>query len=160
MLNIKDKRRTLWRQKTEMKEINYNKPSEPIVNFLNDSEAIYYTAPMEQRISLQGFEDLCNKLPLTQKEWAGILLLSEKTLQRYAKEGKGFEGIYADRLRQIKRIIDLGITVFGNGEELYRWLKRKKKVMGRELSLDALQTSEGIRATEFEIGRIAYGVYI
>ncbi len=150
----------MWRQKTFMKEIIYNKPYEPILDFLNEPETIYYTKSMEQRISLEGFEALCSKLPLTQKEWAGILLLSEKTLQRYAKDGKGFDGIYADRLRQIKRIIDLGIAVFGNGEELYRWLKMKKNVLGKELSFEALQTSEGIRATEFEIGRIAYGVYV
>ena len=42
------------------------------------------------------FEKIADRIPITQKEWATILHLSEKTIQRYAKDNKNFEGIYVE----------------------------------------------------------------
>ena len=106
------------------------------------------------------FEKIAGQVPFTQKEWASILHLSEKTLQRYAKDNKSFEGIYVDRILQMQELIELGLKTFTSPEALYRWLKRDKPVLGQLITFDSIKTSEGIGLVKDEIGRIMYGVYI
>lgn len=106
------------------------------------------------------FEKTAALVPFTQKEWAGILHLSEKTLQRYAKDNKNFESIYADRILQIHELINLGLEAFADADAFYRWLKRDKKVLGHRLGFESLYSSQGIQLLNNEIGRILHGVYI
>lgn len=106
------------------------------------------------------FAKIAERVPFTQKEWAGILHLSEKTLQRYAKDNISFEGIYVDRILQMQELIDSGLTAFNSPEAFYRWLKRDKAVLGHLLNFDSLKTHEGIRLITDETGRIMHGVYI
>jgi putative toxin-antitoxin system antitoxin component (TIGR02293 family) len=117
-------------------------------------------SPAVLDFSYRKFEKIANKVPFTQKEWASILHLSEKTLQRYAKDNKNFEGIYVDRILQMQELIKSGLETFTSPEAFYRWLKRDKPVLGELLTFDSLRTSEGIRLITDEVGRIMYGVYI
>lgn len=106
------------------------------------------------------FAKIAAKVPFTQKEWAGILHLSEKTLQRYSKDNKSFEGIYVDRILQLEQLIEMGLETFVDADALYRWLKREKKVLGQMLHFESLYSIQGIQDVIDEIGRIQYGVYI
>lgn len=106
------------------------------------------------------FAKIAARVPFTQKEWASILHLSEKTLQRYSKDNKSFEGIYVDRILQLEQLIEMGLETFIDAETLYRWLKREKKVLGHVLNFESLYSSQGIQDVTDEIGRIQYGVYI
>lgn len=105
------------------------------------------------------FAKIAARIPFTQKEWAGILHLSEKTLQRYSKDNKNFEGIYVDRILQIEQLVSLGLETFTDADAFYRWLKKEKKVMGRTLTFESLYSSQGIHDILDQIGRIQYGVY-
>ena len=116
--------------------------------------------PVVANFPYRKFEKIAVRIPFTQKEWASILHLSEKTLQRYAKDNKNFEGIYVERILQMQKLIETGLIAFTSPEALYRWLKRDKPVLGELLTFDSLKTSEGIGLVEDEIGRIMYGVYI
>jgi putative toxin-antitoxin system antitoxin component (TIGR02293 family) len=116
--------------------------------------------PVIANFPCRKLEKIAARIPFTQKEWASILHLSEKTLQRYAKDNKNFEGIYVERILQMQELIELGLKAFTSPEALYRWLKRDKPVLGDLLSFDSLKTSEGIGLVKDEIGRIMYGVYI
>ncbi|MEO7984560.1 MAG: antitoxin Xre/MbcA/ParS toxin-binding domain-containing protein [Bacteroidota bacterium] len=137
----------------------YNRPS-----FLKKNKSTgpgsLKTMPAVLDFSYRKFEKIAKKIPFTQREWSVILHLSEKTLQRYAKDNKNFEGIYTDRILQMQELIDMGLEAFTSPEAFYRWLKREKPVLGELLSFDSLKTSEGIRLITDEIGRIMYGVYI
>jgi putative toxin-antitoxin system antitoxin component (TIGR02293 family) len=106
------------------------------------------------------FAKITARVPFTQKEWANILHLSEKTLQRYSKDNKSFEGIYIDRILQLEQLIDMGLETFADADTLYRWLKREKKVLGHVLNFESLYSSQGIQDVTDEIGRIQYGVHI
>ena len=106
------------------------------------------------------FKKIADKVPFTQTEWANILHLSERTLQRYAKDNKSFEGIYVDRILQLEKLINEGLETFTDADTFYRWLKRDKSVLGNELSFEALYHSEGIQQVFDELGRIQHGIYI
>lgn len=105
------------------------------------------------------FEKIAALVPFTQKEWANILHLSERTLQRYSKDNSSFEGIYVDRILQIEQMIHLGLETFTDAAAFYRWLQREKKVLGQILNFESLYSTQGIKDITDQIGRIQYGVY-
>jgi len=105
------------------------------------------------------FEKLSRLIPFTQKEWAGILDLSERTLQRYARDNKGFEGIYTDRLLHIEELINTGLETFTSADAFYAWLKKDKPVLGQVINFSSLYTSRGIQETINQLLRIQHGVY-
>jgi putative toxin-antitoxin system antitoxin component (TIGR02293 family) len=105
------------------------------------------------------FEKIAGLVPFTQKEWANILHLSERTLQRYSKDNSSFEGIYVDRILQIEQMIQLGLETFTDAEAFYKWLHREKKVLGHVLNFESLYSTQGIQDITDQLGRIQYGVY-
>ena len=105
------------------------------------------------------FKKIADKVPFTQSEWASILHLSERTLQRYLKDNKSFEGIYVDRILQIEKLIDLGLDTFESADAFYRWLKKSKNVLGACISFESLYHSQGIQEVFNQLQRIQYGVY-
>lgn len=110
--------------------------------------------------SYKKFQKITNKMPFTQKEWAQILHLSERTLQRYAKDNSSFEGIYVDRILQLQQLIDMGLETFTDATAFYNWLKKEKKVLGHIINFESLYSSQGISDIITQLGRIQYGVYI
>ena len=106
------------------------------------------------------FQRIARKLPITLKEWALILHLSERTLQRYAQNNTSFDGIYSDRLLQINELMDLGLSTFVSGDAFYDWLKKDKVILGYPLNFSSLYSSQGIQMLIDEVGRIQMGVYI
>ena len=105
------------------------------------------------------FAKIAAKVPFTQKEWAGILHLSEKTIQRYAKDNRSFEGIYVERILQMEELINLGLETFTSAEAFYSWLKKEKKILGNELNFESLYSSQGIQEIADQVSRIQHGVY-
>jgi uncharacterized protein (DUF2384 family) len=115
--------------------------------------------PQQTVYSNSKFETLAAKLPLTLKEWASIIHLSDRTLQRYAKENKPFDGIYADRLLQIEKVITEAAKVFKKPIDFYYWLNEHHTVFNYTFSIASLQTQDGIHMLLDELGRIQQGVY-
>ena len=116
--------------------------------------------PAVADFSYRKFEKIAARVPFTQKEWASILHLSEKTLQRYSKDNKNFEGIYVDRILHMQQLIETGFETFTSKEAIYRWLKRDKPVLGEMLTFDSLKSSRGIQLVIDQMERIQHGVYI
>lgn len=116
--------------------------------------------PVIKNFNYRQFSQISGKTPFTQKEWANMLHLSERTLQRYAKNNSSFEGLYTDRILHIHQLIQRGLDTFNDAKTLYSWLKKEKQVLGQKLNFESLYTSQGIQDVMDEIGRIQYGVYI
>ena len=159
----KDKRRIFGRQKADMaKEKKYiptnrssSKLREPMVAY-----APVNRLPIIEKLTYFQFRHIAGKVPFTQKEWANMLHLSERTLQRYSRDNSTFEGLYVDRILHIQQLIDMGLETFISAGALYTWLKNDKNVGGHLLNFESLYSSQGIQDVIDEIGRIQYGVYI
>lgn len=139
------------------------KPDDTNTNKLNEPGAMYRSVKILHTIqdfSYKKFEKIANKVPFTQKEWASILHLSEKTLQRYSKDNKSFEGIYVDRILKMQELIEMGLDTFTSPEAFYRWLKRDKPMMGILLTFSDLLSGEGIQEHINAIGRMQHGIII
>lgn len=119
---------------------------------------------MPRMVQAQGFTytrflKISATVPFTLKNWANILHLSERTLQRYAQSNTTFEGIYVDRILHIEQLLQLGLQTFVNPNAFYEWLKKDKIVMGQVVNFESLYSTQGIQDTINQVGRTLYNVY-
>lgn len=143
------------------KKIN---PSNPPNRMVEEFAMPYVPAtnqsvPLTAEFTYRKFKKIADKVPFTQSEWAGILHLSERTLQRYAKINGSFEGIYTDRILQLQELIDLGLSTFTSADSFYQWLKKDKIIMGQLLNFQSLASARGIQETIHQLSRIQQGIY-
>ena len=115
--------------------------------------------PAAKDFTYNEFKKIADKVPFTQAEWAAIIHVSERTLQRYAKNNGVFAPINAERAMQIAAVIKEGIHTFGNAALFYSWIKRNPYMLEGNLSFDALTTADGIQKVLTQLGRIQHGIF-
>jgi putative toxin-antitoxin system antitoxin component (TIGR02293 family) len=115
--------------------------------------------PAVKNFTYNEFKKIAAKVPFTQSEWAAILHLSERTLQRYAKTNAVFAPINAERALLVARVIKEGITTFGSADLFYSWIKRNPYMLEGNLSFTTLTTTEGIQKVLTQLGRIQHGIF-
>ena len=130
------------------------KAEEPLVPYLPVKKPVEVAD-----YSYKKLKKITDMVPFTQTEWANMLHLSERTLQRYAKNNSSFEGIYTDRILLLQEMINLGLETFTNADTFYQWLKKDKPVMGQILNFQSLYSDRGIQEVIDQLSRIQYGVY-
>lgn len=128
-----------------------------------EPEAQYYTQPIKKQLSLKDFtyndfKKIAAQVPFTQSEWAMVLHLSERTLQRYAKDNSTFAPINAERALMVAKVIKEGINTFGDGGSFYEWIKQNPYMLEGALSFESLTTTEGIQKVMTQLGRIQHGI--
>ncbi|GBD88625.1 hypothetical protein BMS3Abin03_02563 [bacterium BMS3Abin03] len=93
------------------------------------------------------------------KDWAKILHISERTLQRYKRDKLKFDASLSEKFLQILIILKKGIEVFGNRNKFISWLNTKSIPLGGNKPKDLLDTSFGVNLVSDELTRIAHGVF-
>ncbi|MEO7306391.1 MAG: antitoxin Xre-like helix-turn-helix domain-containing protein [Ferruginibacter sp.] len=114
--------------------------------------------PQVKDFTYNEFKKISDKAPFTQIEWAAILHVSERTLQRYAKNNGSFAPINAERALQIDKVLKEGKITFGKIENFYNWLKGKPYMLEGNLSINSLTSYEGIQKVLTQLGRIQHGI--
>ena len=107
----------------------------------------------------EDFKKVADKIPFTQAEWSEILHISERTLQRYAKDNHLFAPINAERILLINKVLAEAKITFGKTEKFYEWIKRNPYMMEGNLSVQSLSTYEGIQNVITQLGRIQQGIF-
>jgi len=104
-------------------------------------------------------EQVREHLHLTEQEMADCLGISTKTLQRLAKQPKGFlSQVQGDRLYRLVRIVALAEQVFEDTGRAHSWLREPQRGLGYRIPLELMRTEVGAREVENLLGRIEYGV--
>lgn len=104
------------------------------------------------------FNQLLHKIPITLNEWADILHLSNRTMQRYQKQKKNFETLQSERILEISMLYEYGVEVFGNSENFEGWMNSKIIALGGIKPKSLLDSSYGINIIRDTLGRIEHGV--
>lgn len=134
----------------------------PPLSKLEEPTPVYRSVkalPQVKDFTFSEFKKIADKAPFTQAEWASILHVSERTLQRYAKNNGSFAPINAERALQIDKVLKEGKFTFGKVENFYNWLKREPYMLEGNLSLNSLTTYEGIQKILTQLGRIQHGLF-
>ena len=115
--------------------------------------------PTVKAYNFDTFNKMAANTPFTMAEWAAILHLSERTLQRYAKNNSEFASINAERALQIEKVLREAKLAFGSTQKFYDWLKRNPTMIEGSLSLSSLHSYEGIESVLTQLGRIQHGLF-
>lgn len=132
-----------------------SKAEEPAVPYYRSIKM----SPAVKDFTYSEFKKIADKTPFTQAEWAAILHVSERTLQRYAKANGVFAPINAERAVQIAQLLTRAKEVFGDISKFYHWIKRNPYMLEGNLSMQSLTTHDGINKVLTQLGRIEHGLF-
>jgi putative toxin-antitoxin system antitoxin component (TIGR02293 family) len=134
------------------------KTSKPY-QFIDDDDDLKLATMVREGVSFYHFTKLSDRIRLGLEQWAEYLHLSERTMQRYKKENKTFDPIYAERIVIIELLYKKGIEVFGIEENFYTWMDTKSLPLGGVKPKDLLDTQFGISMVYDELGHIEHGIF-
>ena len=146
--------------KKKLKNLSH-KPNNS-TSIVKEPMAVYRSVkalPQVKDFTFNEFKKIADKTPFTQAEWASILHVSERTLQRYAKNNSSFASINAERALQIDKVLQEAKITFGKVENFYNWLKRGPYMLEGNLSFNSLTSYEGIQKVLTQLGRIQHGLF-
>lgn len=109
-------------------------------------------------ISFSTFSGFVDKSPFDLSDWAVFLHLSERTMQRYKKEGRTFDTLQSEKIIEIALLYNKGTEVFGNADKFNLWLDSPNLALGRIAPKSIMDTSFGLSLLKDELGRIEYGI--
>ncbi|MCY7293268.1 MAG: DUF2384 domain-containing protein [Ferruginibacter sp.] len=131
-------------------------------NIMLESSAVYSNVKTDNQLkdfTYNNFKKVADKVPFTLAEWANILHVSERTLQRYSKDNHLFAPINAERIVLIEKILQQAKITFGSTDKFYDWIKREPYMMEGNLSVQSLSTFDGIQNVLTQLGRIQHGIF-
>jgi len=109
-------------------------------------------------ISKKSILKLSELLSLSVKDFAKLLPVTERTIQRY-HVNKRFKSDISEHIILIAEVIVKGLEVFPNQERLKNWLNAPNKSLDNTKPIELLDTSFGAQLVIDELGRMEYGVY-
>jgi len=98
------------------------------------------------------------RISLTIQEFADIMHISERTLQRY-DDNAIIKTEYAEKAVELARLYTRGEEVFGSLDKFKTWMKTPLHVYKGETPVSLLDTSLGFDMIFKELGRIEHGIF-
>lgn len=130
--------------------LHYEASEQPAIQEINQR--------LEKGLPYSVFEELSETLPLTNKEWASILAVSDRTLQRWVNDSPRIDGLTAERIFEIARLTVIALDVFTNGEDVAGWLRAPHPDFDGEKPIALIRTHAGIEIVKSLLLRIMHGV--
>lgn len=140
------------------KSFNIFDVSGPAYHTLSEQELFELIETIREGIKFLEFLSIVDQSPFTLAEWATFLHLSDRTMQRYAKERKTFDANSSEKILEIFLLYKYGVQVFGAMEKFDFWLESKNLALGGAKPKDLLDNSFGISLLKDEIFRIEQGL--
>ena len=103
---------------------------------------------------------LAGKMKVPQKDLAGWLHTTPRTLQRHIETGSNLSPHLSDRVAQLIRVYCRTLEVFQDEAQAAVWLKSPNYALGDISPTMLLDTIPGIELVLDELGRIEQGVFI
>ena len=115
---------------------------------------------IKQGVSYKLFSYIKNRCPFTDEEWAKLLAMSTKSLQRYAlSKNHFFKPIHSEKILEVAEVCDAGMEVFNSKESLYAWLTKEAFAFDYEVPMHFLDTSYGTQLVYTQLKRYAHGIF-
>lgn len=125
---------------------------------VDDNTILYVIREVRKGIAYNSFTYAVKNVPLTLKEWSGILDLSERTLQRYKKDKRAFDTLQSEKIVQVTLLIRYGKDVFGDEKKFNLWLNTENLSIGSVKPKELFDSSFGIDLLKDELTRIENGI--
>jgi putative toxin-antitoxin system antitoxin component (TIGR02293 family) len=127
--------------------------------FLEDKMLII--AVIRAGIPFTLFEIIQTITPFSESDWAVILDVSTKSLQRYkAADNHHFKSSHSEKIIEIAEVTKVGLDVFGNADKLKLWLNTPNFALGNLKPIELLRNSYGKELVMSELIRINHGILV
>jgi len=97
--------------------------------------------------------------PFSENDWADILDISTKSLQRYKLSAKNFKSLQSEKIIEVAEVTNIGLDVFGTMEKFKLWLDTPNFPLGGLKPIELLKDSYGKEMVIGELTRINYGIF-
>lgn len=104
------------------------------------------------------FDLIRHLTPFTETDWANLLDLSTKSLQRYKQSSKLFKPIQSEKIIEMAEVTSVGLDVFGDMEKFKLWLDTPSFSLGNLKPLELLRDSYGKEMVISELTRLNHGI--
>jgi putative toxin-antitoxin system antitoxin component (TIGR02293 family) len=101
---------------------------------------------------------LADYLDLTLSQMAGLLPITERTIQRYADD-QHFSPSVSEHILQIAECAARGTRVFEDRGKFLTWLHYTNKALGQQTPMSLLSSRFGSEMVLDALGRIEYGIF-
>lgn len=122
---------------------------------------LYFRKKIQDGVSFDFYNKLSTQLEFSEENWADILSLSTKSLQRYSKEKEfKFKPIHSEKLLEIAEVVDLGKLIFGNLAYFNIWMETPNIALGNLKPKELITDSYGKQMLIDELNRIEHGIFV
>jgi putative toxin-antitoxin system antitoxin component (TIGR02293 family) len=87
------------------------------------------------------------------------IVAPRRTLARRKEKNERLTVAESDRVLRMKRVVLEAERVFGEPARAHRWLRKPSRALNGAVPLELLETEEGARIVENEIGIIDHGMF-
>lgn len=158
--NLKNKR---TKNNPESENENSNIVSEAVSMYgtsLNFNP-LYFRRKIKDGVSIEFYNKLSTQLEFSEENWADILSLSTKSLQRYSKEKEfKFKPIHSEKLLEIAEVVDLGKSILGSLANFNIWMNTPNITLGNLKPRELITDSYGKQMLIDELNRIEHGIFV
>jgi putative toxin-antitoxin system antitoxin component (TIGR02293 family) len=98
--------------------------------------------------------------PFSEDDWAELLDISTKSLQRYKQTSKSFKSLQSEKIIEMAEVTKVGLDVFGDMEKFKLWLETPNFSLGNLKPIELLKDSYGKELVISELTRINYGILV
>ncbi|MGM0391809.1 MAG: type II RES/Xre toxin-antitoxin system antitoxin [Bacteroidota bacterium] len=128
-------------------------------DFLNNKLLVIHS--IRSGITFSLFSEITKITPFSDEDWAEILNISSKSLQRYrAEKNFRFKPIHSEKIIEIAEVALLGNTVFDTSSKFYMWLSTPLFALGSMKPIELLKDSYGKEMVLNELHRIDQGIFV
>jgi putative toxin-antitoxin system antitoxin component (TIGR02293 family) len=113
---------------------------------------------IREGVSYNLFNLIKNATPFSEEDWANLLEISTKSLQRYKQTSKSFKPIQSEKIIEMAEVTKVGIDVFGDMDKFKLWLETPNFSLGNLKPFELLKCSYGKDLIMEELTRINYGI--
>lgn len=99
-----------------------------------------------------------NAYHASDKVFAHLIGISDKTLMRLKKSNAKLSALSGDRLYRLKKTWELANKVLEDGDAALAWLRRPQPGLGGQTPLDLLDTEPGYEQVQTLLNQLEYGV--
>lgn len=127
--------------------------------FLDDKMLII--AAIRAGVPYSLFDLIQHYTPFSENDWADILDISSKTLQRYKADSEHhFKPIHSEKIIEMAEVTKVGLDVFGDLDKLKLWLNTPCFALGKLKPIELLKDSYGKEMVISELHRINHGILV
>ena len=109
-------------------------------------------------LPVESFDNLRNRLDLTDNSLAQIVQIPKRTLSRRRLKGR-FNTDESERVLRLTQVYEMAADVFGSRQKARRWLKKPARGLGGKIPLEYADTYIGANEVIKLLGRIDHGIF-